>query len=158
MSPQVHNGETVRLTLRGRLHILIEDAKTGEVLRDEYHDNKVVDVGLNLMRDLLGGGAKPPSHIAVGTDNTAPVAGDTILGTEVFRNLITRRVPSTAKITFQLFLATGDANGNTLVEAGLFNKAGTDAGTMLSRVTYAAITKTSAITATLTWDITIAEA
>lgn len=142
--------------IRGQLRIEVKDAKTGKVLRDEIVANKIVTAGLNLVRDLLAGGNTAPTHIAVGTDATAPVAGDTALGTEVFRNVITRRIPSANQITFQLFLGAGDANGNTLVEAGIFNQ--DTGGDMLSHVTYAAINKTAAVTATLTWDIVLSEA
>lgn len=142
--------------MTGRLHILVQDATTGKILRDEWTDNKIVTTGLDLVRDLLINTSAAPTDIAVGTDNTAPVAGDTTLVTEVFRNLITRRTASPQKATFQLFLDTGDANGNTLVEAGIFNRS--SGGDMLSRVIFAAIVKTSGVTATLTWDITIAEA
>lgn len=144
-----------KFKLSGRLHILIVHAATGTVLRDYWTPNKIVDAGLNLVRDLMANSSQAPTHIAVGTDNTAPLAVDTVLGTEVFRNFITRRIPVDKKITFQLFLATGDANGNTLEEAGIFNRSA--AGDMLSRVTYAPITKTVAISATLTWEITLAE-
>lgn len=142
--------------LSGRLHILVKDAATGRVLRNEWTPNKIVTTGLDLVRDLLINTSAAPSHIAVGTDNTAPAAGDTALATEVFRNLITRRTASAQKATFQLFLDAGDANGNTLVEAGIFNRSAV--GDMLSRVIYAAIVKTAAVTATLTWEITISEA
>lgn len=145
-----------KVGLRGRLHILLRDAKTGKVLRDEWNDNKIVLAGLDLVRDLLAGSNTAPTHIGVGTSATAPAAGDTALGVEVFRNWITRRIPDPQKITFQLFLGTGDANGNTLVEAGIFNQ--DTGGDMLSRVTFAGIVKTVAITATLTWEITISEA
>lgn len=145
-----------KVGISGRLTIEIHDGKTGQLLTKEVIDNTIVTAGLNLVRDLLAGNNAAPSHIAVGTDATAPAAGDTTLGTEVFRNVITRRIPSATQITFQLFLATGDANGNTLVEAGIFNAS--SAGDMLSRVTYTSIAKTSAITVTLTWDITISEA
>ena len=142
--------------ISGRLHILVKDAKTGRVLRDEWQDNKIVTAGLDLVRDLLINTNFAPTHIAVGITNTAPVAGDTTLASEVFRNRITSRTASAQKATFQLFLGTGDANGDTLVEAGIFNRS--SLGDMLSRVIYTGIVKNSGITATLTWEITISEA
>ena len=142
--------------IRGELHIAIHDAKTGELIREETIGNKIVTAGLNLVRDLLGGNNAAPTHIAVGTDNTAPVAGDTVLGTEVFRNVITRRILSAVAVKFQLFIQASEANGNTLEEAGIFNAS--TLGDMLSRVTYTPIIKTGAITVTLTWTITISEA
>ena len=145
-----------RIGVSGRIHLLVEDVEKGVTLRDEWIDNKVVLAGLNLVRDLMGGNNTAPTHIAVGTDNTAPAAGDTALVAEVFRNVITRRVPSAQKIVFQLFIGTGEANGNALVEAGIFNRS--TAGDMLSRVIFAVINKTGAITVTVTWEITLSEA
>ena len=147
--------ERTGFKIRGRLCIEQHDAETGELLHREIQDNKIVTAGLNLVRDLIMGSGRYPSDIAVGTDNTPPVAGDTALGVEVFRNVITRRIPTSTQGTFQLFLGAGDANGNTLTEAGIFNRA--TIGDMLSRVTFADIIKTAAITVTLTWDITISE-
>lgn len=143
----------MNIGVRGRLRIQLYEGE--KLLRDEWQDNQITNDGLDLVRDILGGNNTAPTHIAVGTDATAPVIGDTALVTEVFRNDITRRIRTAQKITFQLFLGTGDANGNTLVEAGIFNRFA--AGDMLSRVTFAAIIKTSAITAILTWEITLSE-
>ena len=148
--------EINKVGISGRLTIEVHDAKTGKLLREEIIENKIVTSGLNLVRDLLAANNAAPTHIAVGTDATAPTAGDTALGTEVFINVITRRIPSATQITFQLFITDTEANGNTLVEAGIFNSV--NLGDMLSRVTYTGIAKTAAITVTLTWDITISEA
>lgn len=145
-----------KIGLSGRLHILIVNKETGEVLRDEWNDNKIIDAGLNLVRDLIAGGNTPVSDIAVGTNSTAPLATDTTLITEVFRSNIARRIPTDKKITIQNFIPTGSANGNTLREAGIFNAP--NAGDMLSRVTFSDIVKTSAISVTLTWAITLSEA
>ena len=148
--------EKDKVGLRGRLHILVRNEETGEVLRDEWNDNKIVDTGLNLVRDIIAAGNTPPTHVAVGTNNTAPLATDTTLNTEVFRKRINRRTPTDKNIEFQLFITTGEANGNTLKEAGIFNAA--SVGEMLSRVTFADIVKTAAISVTLTWNITLSEA
>ena len=123
--------------------------------------NLVVNTGLNMVRDLLGGNALRPSHIGVGTGTTSPVAGDTAIQSEVFRGLITRRIPSPQSIRFQLFLGTGDANGNNLAEAGLLetgiqNGSAGDPALLVARVTYTAINKTSAQEVTYNWDIDLA--
>lgn len=141
--------------LSGVLTVEINDAKSG--VRLSRWQNKIVDAGLNLARDLLGGGNYPVSHIAVGTGTTAPVAGDTTLETEVFRKALTATDFDPQKVTFTMFLDTGEANGNTLTEGGLFNAFA--AGDMFSRVLIVpSIVKDASITATLTWEITVARA
>lgn len=144
-------------TLKGFVEVTVRDAATGKVLR-HGRSNKIVDAGLGLARDLLGGGNYSPTDIAVGTDNTAPVAGDTTLGVEVFRKAITQiDFDPTAIVQFNVFLDAGDANGNTLEEAGLFNNA--FAGDLFSRfILSPPIIKTAAITVTIQWSITVARA
>ena len=145
-----------KIGLRGRLHILVRNEETGEILRDEWNDNKIVDAGLNLVRDIIAGGNAPVSHVAVGDNSTAPLAAETILKNEVFRSVINKRIPTDKIIEIQNFIPTSSANDFTLREAGIFNAS--SAGDMLSRVTYADIVKTSAISVTLTWAITLSEA
>ena len=111
--------------------------------------------GLNIIRDLLGGDLnEEPTDIAVGTDNTVVATTDTALGIEVFRNQITRRLDSAQQITFQLFISTSQANGNTLVEAGLI-RVKNQVDRMFSRIVFAPIVKTSSVSVTITWTITL---
>ena len=53
--------------------------------------NLVVDDGIDLVRDLIGGTGHRPSHIGLGTGTTAVLATDTSIETEQFRGEITRR-------------------------------------------------------------------
>lgn len=135
----------------------VRDAKTKELIRTVKACNHVTNQGLNLVRDFIANTNRAPSHIAVGTDNTAPADGDTALGAEVFRDFITRRITSSNfKLKMQLFIDEDSANGNTLVEAGIFQRI--TAGEILSHVTYSPIVKTIAITVNLTWEFTIGRA
>jgi len=146
-----------KIGMKGRCFVCARDAGTGKLVLGKWFDNLIVTTGRVHVAELLGGYPRRPSHIAVGTGATAPVAGNTTLGTEVFRKIITRRrspsAPNNYKIIFQMFLTTAEANGNTLTEAGIFNRAAL--GSMLSRVTYTGIAKTSSITVTYTWEISI---
>lgn len=84
------------------------------------------------------------THGAIGTDNTAPTAGDTALGAEVFRDArdeFDDSAQNTAVV--QLRVLTTEANGNTIAEAAFLNAA--TAGTMWNRNVITAITKTSDI-------------
>jgi len=142
--------------IRSNVTVTVREAKTGRVVFTYQTHNKVVNDGLDQVRDLLGNFVLAPTHIAVGTGVTVPTASDSVLDTEVFRNVITARDPDPQKITFQLFLDTVDANGNTLSEAGIFNAAAS--GVMFSRVLISpVIIKTALVTATLTFEYTISE-
>ena len=93
------------------------------------------------------------THSAVGTGSTAPTAGDTVLETEVFRDAIDEfdSAPSNT-VTAQLRILTTEANGNSLAETGWFNQ--NSGGTMWTRNTFTAITKTSDIQLFLDTQIT----
>jgi hypothetical protein len=144
--------------LSGRCYVHARDVTTGKLVMSAWNKNLIMDAGLVHVAELLGGYPRRPSHIALGTNDTAPAAGDTTLGTEVFRKIITRRripsAPNNYKIYFQLYLTTGEANGNTLVEAGILNRSAL--GTMLSHVIHDPIVKTSSISVMYTWEITVA--
>lgn len=137
------------------VYIQVLDAKSKRLIKAIKGHNLVVLNGRNLTRDLLGGDFnRDPNIIAVGTDNTAVTDGDTALGTEVFRNLITARIQGSSKITYQLFISDTQANGNTLVEAGLINERN-GADTLFARIVFAPIVKTGAVTVTITWEVNL---
>lgn len=157
--------KTVRLREDGivilpNLDILVENVETGEEWTISQ-PNLVVDTGLNLFRDMILGTGQRPSHLGVGTDSTAAAAGNTDLGTEVFRALITRRTSSiTKQAKFETFLGTDDANGNALVEAGLGqtglqNGDAGDPWTLIARATHGVINKTVSIQVTYSWTLTL---
>jgi len=143
--------------LKGRLHVLARNVETQKIIRWGWFDNLIVTTGRVHVAELIGGYPRRPSHIAIGTGATAPVAGNTTLQTEVFRKLITRRKvpasPNNYKIILQMFLTTSEANGYNLTEAGIFNRF--TGGTMLSRVTYDVINKSTSISVVYTWEISV---
>ncbi len=139
----------------GNVVIEVREGDDGPVIDRREGHNLVVNDGLNIIRDLLGGDLnEDPTDIAVGTDNTPVVASDATLGLEVFRNQITRRLDGAQEITFQLFISTTQANGNTFVESGLIRlKNGVDR--MFARIVFAPIVKTISVSVTITWTITL---
>lgn len=144
---------TSGLTLRANLTVQIHDA-AGRLLRTTKQHNLVVTAGRNLVRDLLhGASAAEITHLALGTGTGTVAAADTTLGTEVFRGALTSRTASAAKLTCVYYLGTGSANGNTIAEAGLLTA--NSGGTLYARALLAStIAKTSAISATFTWELT----
>ena len=95
----------------------------GQVIGISSGKNLIVTTGLDYVRDFLGGGELRADTMAVGTGTTDPVLADVALETQVFSRTIDRRVDEAAKITFQILLDFGDANGNVISEVGLFQNA-----------------------------------
>lgn len=147
-------------TLNTNVTIDIIDVKTNKVIETIKKHNLVTTLGKNLVRDLLGiaSGVTGLNYIALGTNATAVAITDTQLGTEVYRAVFTDTVYDTAKVTLKYYLDSSTANGNTLVEAGLFgdDADGTaNSGTLFAHVIYTPIVKTSAVAATYSWEISI---
>lgn len=151
MIEQRRNNQALRIGVN--VQAVVTDADTGAILSRQEHHNLVVDAGLNAVRDFLDAGTgNALSHFALGTGTTAATAADTTLDTEVFRDAFVGTATSNKTLTISYFLNSGDANGNTLSEAGLFDDPTT--GTMFARVLLSpAIVKTSSIAVTFTWTI-----
>lgn len=168
------------------------DARTGKLVRPIVRvSNRVLPNGIKAAAYILIGG--PPASVAtdsdayqgygyvpwymgIGTDNTPVSDVDTSLGTEVFRNAITRRGQLQSKVRYQLHVLTTQATGYTITEAGLFlppNDAVTpnysrlftsstlgilprNRGILFARVLIPAFAKTVSDTLTITWDVPIA--
>jgi hypothetical protein len=100
-----------------------------------------------------------PSQFKIGTGTTTPSTTDTDLATPItawsggtdYKNY-TVSYPSldtvNQKVTLQGFIASTEANGNTITEYGDFNTDGTPV--MFTRTVFTAITKTSAVQAFIT--------
>jgi len=129
----------------------------GEIV-ETREENLVVDTGLAFIASRMAGVAEGVmSHMAVGTNSTAAIAGDTTLATETGRvsNDSTTIVTTTVANDSVEYVATfpaGTATG-ALVEAGLLNAV--TAGTLLSRVVFAVINKNALDTLTITWKVTL---
>ena len=154
----MHKKESFTLDIN--VTIDIQDVKTGKIIKTIKDHNLVTTAGLNLVRDLLGiaAGITGLNYIALGTDNTAATISDTTLGTEVFRDTFTDTIYTSGKVNFKYFLDSSSANGNTLIEAGLFGDDATgaaDSGTLFAHVIHSSIAKTSSIAVTYSWDVTI---
>lgn len=134
-----------RRSLDGRLLSVMETA------------NLVVTTGRNLVRDLLSGNATQLNEFAIGTGITAPVATDTTLETEVFRDQFTSMTAmADGQLQVQYYLGSGSANGNTISEAGLFGNGATataNSGALYARGTFAGEVKDSTQAWTFSWTL-----
>lgn len=148
---------TMRDGARTEDNVTIEmhDASSGRLLERHTVHNLVVDTGLTMQAArLVPTGPSGLTHFAIGTGTTAPAAGNTALGAEKFRDVITQYIPGTKKLTVRYYLEAGAANGHSLTECGLFNAA--SGGTLYARATHAAIAKTADKTVTYSWELNMA--
>lgn len=137
-------------------NVEITQSVDGVVVHQQIVRNLVVDAGLNLIRNLLAQTSTANvTHFAVGTSATAVSAAQTTIVAEVFRDQITQYIATTnAAAQFKYYLASGDANGNTLREIGLFSAA--SGGTMMARAILASpIVKNSSTTVTFSWTLNL---
>lgn len=140
--------------VRAGVNVCLEvvDARSGRLRRRIRAHNRAVDVGLTMLRDLVYGDTVAAiSHCAVGTDGTAPAAGDVALGAEVLRGDIIQRTKGTASLTLSYLLGSQDANGETLREWGLLNAS--TSGLLYARVTPEEVVKTVAVQVLCTWTL-----
>src|SRR4051812_40324907 len=107
--------------------------------RREIH-NLTPTVGKNATAEqLLAAPSKEkPTHMAIGTGNTAAAAGDTTLQTELDRNALTSKTRSGNVVTMIGTWAAGDGTGS-IVEAGILNAA--SVGDLYARAVFGVITK-----------------
>ena len=115
--------------------------KSGKVEVDEF-ENIITDAGLNFIRDLLLGEISDGQikQVALGKDNTAPAAGDTTLGNEEFRKVVTiQEEDGTGRAETIVYINPTEANFQ-IEELAWF--AGSEAtstpgsGVMIARVLY----------------------
>lgn len=151
----------IALELDINVTMLVHDAVTGDLVHEESGHNLFVTKGLSALADVFAGSGVYASngnvtHMGVGTNSTVAVPAQLALVAEVFRGALTKVTRSAQSVGAELFLTSTQGNGNTLVEAGLFNG---DIGmssprdAMFARFVHAPVVKTSGVTITYLWSI-----
>lgn len=138
---------------KGKLRILLT-AADGSVKNDTLVDNLVVTTGKQWIAARMYDVGVPAemSHMAVGTDNTAAVVGDTALIAEGARVALSSTSVSTNTTQYVATFPAGTGTG-ALVEAGILNAA--SVGTLLCRTVFPVVNKGTDDTLSITWTITI---
>ncbi len=131
------------------------EAGSGRLLACERVKNGIFPGGLGMLIDRINAGANGGMSFAVGTDSTAFNAAQTGLLAEVFRAGVASLYRSGSTWIIQHYLSEADANGFSLVEAGLRDDV---LGVFLGRFVHAAKAKTSSNTITYTWNVPFAAA
>lgn len=160
----MEQGSLVRL--RGAFRIALCDPE-GRVLLtrdgqlfDSLHDNTVVTSGrawvLKQLQSVNIVTSQVLSHMAIGSDTTAPASTQTALGLEVTRKAIssidtTNLTAAPPNEQFQVQFATNEGN-TTLAEVGIFNS--NSGGTMLARATFASFVKATSNIFNISYNIT----
>jgi hypothetical protein len=136
----------------GELEVLLYGAD-GKIKERRVVKNLVVDAGEVIIAQAMANESPTlPSHMAIGTSNTAVDGTQTALqGTELDRNALTSTTRSTSSVTYQASWAAGDGTG-TIEEAGLFDAA--SAGNMFARALTGTIVKGASDALTINWTVT----
>ena len=101
----------------------------------------LVNDGIKTIAGVMGGDGDIPTHVAIGTGDTAATTGDTTLETETDRNALSSVDTSVAKdVTYIADYSAAELNGTTMTEFGLFNAS--SAGSMFMREVISATTFT----------------
>ena len=136
--------------IKGKLKIeLIRD---GKIIQTEKVNNIIVTTGKSLVATLVSGSGTSFSHMAIGTDSTTEVVGDTALTAEVGRVTLTSKATTNNVIAYVGDFPAGTGTG-TIVEAGILNAS--SSGTMLNRATFSSVNKTASDALKITWDVTL---
>lgn len=161
--------------VRGDVYMRVKDARTGEVLRKLEIRNKITQGGLGVLVRMLNYPGNDPEQaslyvasLAVGSGTSVPLAINTGLeiplvppvNLPIVSPNVSVAVPGVAGayyVTFMATLESGQGNGNTLTEAGLYTSGGgaVNAPILLARQVHPAIDKTSAIVIDYEWRITL---
>lgn len=154
-----------RMRLSGRVEVVqqfyrIRDRR-GRFIRPrciktvrEVRHNLVVTAGRTFFCSRARANSDGPlSHYAIGTDATAPTAGQTALVAESYRAALTRSSALNGQLELTLHLGRTQGNGVTYREGGAFNAA--SGGTMVARVTFSDKAKTNTNTLTVIHTITL---
>ncbi len=131
---------------------------------DPWRMNKVVATsvggfgyGLNLIRDLLAGEtALFPTHVAWGTNGTAPAVSDVGLYAEKVRTDIVARAKGDKQLIIGGFMGSTTGNGDTFQEAALVTGMLSSAWRLFARVAINPIAKSVNVIISVSWQIDLA--
>lgn len=124
----------------------------GKQLVDEWWEsNLVVTQAQTVVAQLLGGTAQRAiTQFGIGTDGTAPAAGNVGLTGAVLRPIVNVTYPAAGQVRFEWYVPTDAAVGMQIREFGLF----TQSGLLVARKTHAgAIAKTADISLEGAWTL-----
>ncbi len=122
--------------------------------------NTIVTVGKSQVAGLILSDVNVGSafdHIALGLGSSTITPGDTILGSEAFREAsVGTRITTTVTNDTARFSGAIDIDADKIInEAGIFNQSGLDTGFMLARTNFVGITAGSRDQISYLWDVKV---
>lgn len=126
--------------------------KDGSVKDTREIKNLVVTSGKEFIAARMVGTPTEMSHMAIGADSTAAAAGNTALGSELGRVILSSDTVAGAVVTYTANFPAGTGTG-AVVEAGVFNAS--SSGTMLCRTVFSVVNKGADDAMSITWTITV---
>jgi hypothetical protein len=140
--------------LRGNLDIVVYDEQ--KQIKDERKvNNLVVAVGKNYIASRMeSNAAVVMSHMAVGGGNVSPTTSDTTLSGEIDRVILDSTTRTNNTLVYVCTFPAGVATG-TLAEAGIFNDATANLGTMLCRTNFNEVNKGAGDVVVITWNVVV---
>jgi hypothetical protein len=144
---------TESINVKGNLEVVLLDEHGNQ---KDYRkvNNLVVAVGKDVIASrLVGNSIAVMSHMAIGSSNTAATTSQTTLGAELGRSTLDSTTRSANTITYIATFGAGIGTG-ALTEAGILNAA--SSGNLLCRTVFGVVTKASADTVVITWNVTVA--
>ena len=113
------------------------DHNSGKILDEETVHNIVTNDGLERIVKLLGGLSSDSYNcLAIGEDNTAELATDTALGTEVQRQVASISYVADYKVKYEKVFTFGSGDEYTIVEAGIFDDITPSGSIIFNRLTF----------------------
>lgn len=122
-----------KLTIAVNAIIESFNVHTKKVTKTSKIHNLIVDTGLE---EVVDNGLSNIGFMALGTDNTAVVAGDTELGAEVQRLAVSKTNEGTGIREYDITFNFSSGESYTIVEAGLFDSITASGSTMLNRLVF----------------------
>lgn len=146
------------IKMRGCLEIVLGDL-AGNILERRKVENTIVTAGRAWVLAQIASSKMVTSvsitHMAIGTDTTAPATGNTALGGEATRNAIvsfttTNLTSNPPSWRAECSFASNEGN-TTLAEVCLINSSAD--GTMLGRATFSTLNKTTSNTLSISYTV-----
>ena len=134
-------------------HFALDVFRRGKLIERIREPNLIVGGYGLIQSQLLGGNVTGNSitQFGIGTNGTAPVAGNTALTGPYYNAIASVTYPAANQVAFGFGLASGEANGVAIMEFGLL----TTAGALYARkVRAAALNKDTDISFAGVWTIT----
>lgn len=145
---------TESISIKGNLDVVVFD-KDNNIKDKREVRNLVVATGKDYIASRMTANSNViMSHMAVGVANVVPTTSDTLLLGELARVGLDSTGLVSNVVTYTATFPAGTGTG-TLAEAGIFNDATANTGTMLCRTRFNEVNKAADDVIVITWNITV---